>query len=199
MFYWKDKYNYKKMEKKKKKSNVHISGFSSVIFSQHTYNRSCSPDTDTEDNQEPCDAMFLRSIYHSYPIDPAANMPEPRLPGHNGPRHPEILQVLGCPTGQGRYRFTELCISRWKTWTHLKKLMDTITLAKGYFSDPRKNLKHEPTEKTTVNYSIKQNRREPPQREHKCMYFGCLSLQRLHFTMAVLHLQIYVASRNKSL
>lgn len=87
MFYWKDRYNYKKMEKKKKKSNVHISGFSSVIFSQHTYNRSCSPDTDTEDNQEPCDAMFLRSIYHSYPIDPAANMPEPRLPGHNGPVH----------------------------------------------------------------------------------------------------------------
>lgn len=114
-------------------------------------------------------------------------------------RHPEILQVLGCPTGQGRYSFTGLCIFRWKTWTHLNKLMDTITLSKGYFSDPRKNLQHEPTEKTTMNYSIKQNRREPPQREHKCMYLGSLSLRRLHFAMAVLHLQIYVASRNKSL
>lgn len=77
----------KKMEKKKKKSNVHISGFSLVIFSQHTYNRSCSPDTDIEDNQEPYDAMFLRSIYQSYSIDPAANMPEPRLPGHNRQVH----------------------------------------------------------------------------------------------------------------
>lgn len=75
------------MEKKKKKSNVHISGFSLVIFSQHTYNRSCSPDTDIEDNQEPYDAMFLRSIYQSYSIDPAANMPEPRLPGHNRQVH----------------------------------------------------------------------------------------------------------------
>ncbi|EOB05134.1 hypothetical protein Anapl_03528 [Anas platyrhynchos] len=41
----------------------------------------------TDDNQEPYDAMFPRSIYQSYSIDPAANMPEPRLPGHNGPVH----------------------------------------------------------------------------------------------------------------
>lgn len=72
----------RKKKKKEKKSNVHISGFSSVFFSQHTYNRSCSPDTDTEVNQEPYDAIFLRSIYQSYYTDPAANIPEPRLPGH---------------------------------------------------------------------------------------------------------------------